>query len=101
MQAQTTLINFTVTRDGLEDQLLAQVVAVERPDLEQLKSELTRQQNEFKIVLKKLEDDLLARLSAAGCSFYLVTSLIFIELRTCLCSPKAVWAYIITCVNIM
>jgi len=66
MQAQTTLINFTVTRDGLEDQLLAQVVAVERPDLEQLKSDLTRQQNEFKIVLKKLEDDLLARLSAAG-----------------------------------
>ena len=66
MQAQTTLINFTVTRDGLEDQLLAQVVAVERPDLEQLKSDLTRQQNEFKIILKKLEDDLLARLSAAG-----------------------------------
>jgi dynein heavy chain len=34
MQAQTTLINFTVTRDGLEDQLLAEVVKVERPDLE-------------------------------------------------------------------
>ncbi|CAG7720204.1 unnamed protein product, partial [Allacma fusca] len=38
MQAQTTLINFTVTRDGLEDQLLAEVVKVERPDLEALKS---------------------------------------------------------------
>lgn len=37
MQAQTTLINFTVTRDGLEDQLLAEVVKAERPDLEQLK----------------------------------------------------------------
>ena len=37
MQAQTTLINFTVTRDGLEDQLLASVVAQERPDLEKLK----------------------------------------------------------------
>lgn len=37
IQAQTTLINFTVTRDGLEDQLLAQVVNQERPDLEQLK----------------------------------------------------------------
>lgn len=37
MQAQCTLINFLVTRDGLEDQLLASVVAKERPDLEQLK----------------------------------------------------------------
>jgi len=37
MQAQTSLINFTVTRDGLEDQLLAEVVKAERPDLEELK----------------------------------------------------------------
>ena len=34
MQAQATLINFTVTHDGLEDQLLAEVVATERPNLE-------------------------------------------------------------------
>lgn len=69
MQAQTTLINFTVTRDGLEDQLLAAVVSKERPDLEKLKSDLTRQQNEFKIKLKELEDSLLARLSAAEGNF--------------------------------
>lgn len=37
LQAQCTLINFTVTKDGLEDQLLAAVVSMERPDLEQLK----------------------------------------------------------------
>ena len=37
LQAQCTLINFTVTRDGLEDQLLAEVVKAERPDLEELK----------------------------------------------------------------
>lgn len=66
MQAQTTLINFTVTRDGLEDQLLAEVVKVERPDLEELKAELTKQQNDFKIMLNGLEDDLLSRLSSAG-----------------------------------
>lgn len=41
MQAQCTLINFLVTRDGLEDQLLAAVVAKERPDLETLKVLLT------------------------------------------------------------
>ncbi|XP_017966124.2 dynein beta chain, ciliary-like, partial [Drosophila navojoa] len=66
MQAQTTLINFTVTRDGLEDQLLAEVVKVERPDLESMRTRLTQQQNHFKITLKLLEDDLLARLSSAG-----------------------------------
>lgn len=52
MQAQTTLINFTVTRDGLEEQLLAEVVKAERPDLEKLRSELTKQQNDFKITVK-------------------------------------------------
>ncbi|XP_033023836.1 dynein heavy chain 11, axonemal-like [Lacerta agilis] len=69
IQAQTTLINFTVTRDGLEDQLLADVVNVERPDLEHFKSELTKQQNYFKIELKMLEDELLTRLSAAESNF--------------------------------
>ena len=33
LQAQTTLINFTVTKSGLEDQLLAEVVKADRPDL--------------------------------------------------------------------
>lgn len=37
VQAQCTLINFLVTREGLEDQLLAAVVAKERPDLESQK----------------------------------------------------------------
>ncbi|XP_066917361.1 dynein beta chain, ciliary-like [Clytia hemisphaerica] len=69
MQAQTTLINFTVTREGLEDQLLANVVAKERPDLEETKAALTQQQNQFTITLKQLEDSLLARLSAAGGNF--------------------------------
>nr|XP_026486610.1 dynein beta chain, ciliary [Vanessa tameamea] len=76
MQAQTTLVNFTVTRDGLEDQLLAEVVKAERPDLEELKADLTKQQNEFKIQLKKLEDDLLSRLSSAGANILGDTALI-------------------------
>ncbi|PIK39300.1 dynein beta-heavy chain [Apostichopus japonicus] len=76
MQAQTTLINFTVTRDGLEDQLLANVVAQERPDLEKLKLDLTKQQNDFKIVLKELEDNLLSRLSSAEGNFLGDTALV-------------------------
>ena len=41
LQAQCSLINFTVTRDGLEDQLLAEVVKAERPDLEETKVQLS------------------------------------------------------------
>ncbi|KAJ8415860.1 hypothetical protein AAFF_G00404170 [Aldrovandia affinis] len=76
LQAQTTLINFTVTRGGLEEQLLGEVVTRERPDLEALKSELTTQQNRFKIELKVLEDDLLTRLSAAEGNFLGDTALV-------------------------
>ncbi|XP_061675536.1 dynein axonemal heavy chain 11 isoform X2 [Syngnathoides biaculeatus] len=69
LQAQTTLIDFTVTPAGLEEQLLGQVVSRERPDLEDLKMALTRQQNHFKIELKRLEDDLLSHLSTACGNF--------------------------------
>ena len=65
IQAETTLINFTVTETGLEDQLLALTVNKERPDLEATKTELVRQNTEFTIRLKQLEDDLLMRLSTA------------------------------------
>ncbi|XP_054619923.1 dynein axonemal heavy chain 9-like isoform X2 [Dunckerocampus dactyliophorus] len=76
LQAQCTLIDFTVTRDGLEDQLLAVVVSMERPDLEELKSNLTKQQNGFKITLKTLEDNLLSRLSSASGNFLGDTELV-------------------------
>ena len=46
-------------------QLLARTVNKERPDLEEERSELVRQQNEFTIRLKQLEDDLLQRLATA------------------------------------
>lgn len=65
IQAETTLINFTVTEGGLEDQLLALVVNKERPDLENTKIKLVNQNTEFTIRLKQLEDDLLSRLSTA------------------------------------
>jgi dynein heavy chain len=45
VQAQCTIINFTVTEKGLEEQLLAKVVKCERPDLEEKRSELVAQQN--------------------------------------------------------
>jgi hypothetical protein len=65
LQAETTLINFTVTEAGLEDQLLALVVDRERADLEAAKSALLAQNSEFVIKLKALEDGLLEKLSSA------------------------------------
>ena len=65
VQAECTLINFMVTEDGLEDQLLAKVVTKERPDLEEEKTVLIRQQNEFTVKLQQLEDDLLRKLAEA------------------------------------
>ena len=65
IQAECAIINFTVTQDGLEDQLLALVVMKERPDLAKLKEEIIQQQNEFKIKLKQLEADLLLQLTNA------------------------------------
>ena len=63
--AQCTIINFIVTEGGLEDQLLAMVVKFEKPDLEQRKEELVRQQNEYQITLAGLESALLQNLSDA------------------------------------
>jgi dynein heavy chain len=63
--AQCTIVNFIVTPEGLEDQILAMIVNVEKPELEQQKQELVRKQNEFKVTLAGLEDDLLSQLSRA------------------------------------
>ena len=65
IQAEATLINFTVTEDGLGDQLLYLIVKRERPDLAAKKLELITQQNDFKIKLKELEDELLFKLANA------------------------------------
>jgi len=63
--AQCTIINFIVTESGLEDQFLAHVVRVEKPDLEQTKEELVNRQNSFQIQLSQLEADLLKNLTDA------------------------------------
>ena len=65
VQAETTLVNFTVTQAGLEDQLLALTVQKERSDLANQKTELIKQQNDFKIKIKELEDNILQRLADA------------------------------------
>lgn len=66
IQAETTLINFTVTEDGLEDQLLALIVKMERPKLAARKEEVIQQQNECKIKLRELEEGILEALNTSG-----------------------------------
>jgi len=63
--AQCTLINFIATERGLEDQLLAKVVEMERKDLEEKARELTTAAVNYQMQLVQLEDDLLERLANA------------------------------------
>lgn len=60
------LINFTVTPDGLEDQLLVEVVKCEQPEIEQQKDQLIIQLADFKRQLKELEDKILKLVSEAS-----------------------------------
>ena len=65
IQAECTLVNFTVTEAGLEDQLLALVVKKERPDLAEERAQLVEQNNKFKVRMKELEDTILRKLAEA------------------------------------
>merc|ERR1719316_443759 len=57
-----TLLNFAITPSGLEDQMLGIVVAKERPDLEEQKSQLVQQNARMNRQLKEIEDEILALL---------------------------------------
>jgi dynein heavy chain len=60
---KVTVINFTVTLRGLEDQLLVDVVRQERPDLEARKDELIVSIAGDKRALKEIEDTILQLLA--------------------------------------
>ncbi|XP_054640454.1 dynein axonemal heavy chain 1 isoform X2 [Dunckerocampus dactyliophorus] len=64
ISTKVTLINFTLSPSGLEDQLLAQVVAAERPELETAKNQLIVSNAKMKQELKDIEDEILFRLSS-------------------------------------
>lgn len=63
VQAETTVVNFAVTPQGLEDQLLALVVRKEWPKRAKIRTLLSHQQNAFKIRLQSLEDRILSSLA--------------------------------------
>ena len=63
--AQVSLVDCSITRAGLEDQLLGRVVDAERPDLAAAAAGLAAQATSYAATLVGLEDDLLARLASA------------------------------------
>ncbi|KAJ1636012.1 dynein heavy chain [Pavlovales sp. CCMP2436] len=66
IKVKVTLLNFMITREGLEDQLLGIVVAKERPDLEEEKNTLVIEGNQNRKQLKDIEDKILEVLGSAG-----------------------------------
>ncbi|CAM9184751.1 unnamed protein product, partial [Discosporangium mesarthrocarpum] len=69
-------VNFTVTRSGLEGQLLSVTIQHEQPELEHAKSDMLRQEEGFKVRLAELEKALLEALATAEGDLLEDTSLI-------------------------
>lgn len=62
---KVTIINFSLTLQGLEDQLLGIVVAKERPDLQELRQKIILESAENQKILKEVEDGILKTLSTS------------------------------------
>jgi len=63
---KVTVINFTVTMKGLEDQLLVDVIKNERPDLEEKKDLLVVSIASDQKELREIEEEILSMLAAAS-----------------------------------
>ena len=66
LTTKITLINFMITPEGLKDQLLAEVVAQERKELQQKKDELVKDRADMEAEQAKLEDKILSEISRSA-----------------------------------
>nr|XP_019953955.1 PREDICTED: dynein heavy chain 12, axonemal-like [Paralichthys olivaceus] len=65
LSTKVSLLNFMITPEGLEDQLLGIVVAKERPELEKERNALILQSADNKRQLKEIEDQILETLQSS------------------------------------
>ncbi|XP_043248669.1 dynein axonemal heavy chain 6 [Colletes gigas] len=63
---KVTIVNFTVTMGGLEEQLLADVVRLEKPELETMRNDLITKINADRGQLQSIEDRILTLLYSSG-----------------------------------
>lgn len=79
---QVSLLNFLVTAEGLEEQLLGTTVATERPDLANMKTQLVLSNARMKKELKDIEDKILFMLSNSQARCFILLLCIKLELRS-------------------
>ena len=65
MTSLVSLVNFSVTLAGLEEQLLGVTIQHEQPELEEKKLKLREQEDKLKIELEGMEQRLLEELAAS------------------------------------
>lgn len=64
-RATLSIINYSVTRSGLEMQLLSIVINHEKPELEEKKMKILEQEDAFKVQLAEVENQLLYELASS------------------------------------